>query len=90
MKTWIICDENCEYKDLKNRTNNGLERYNRDLNEKFPTPYPPLLTLITRLEEEARYQVQRLEDSRYGKVKRAKLQGLTIEEIPLIYYNFNA
>ena len=88
VKTWNIYDEDHDYKDLQIRTSNGLERYNRSINEKFPTPHPSLFQFVTTIEEEGRYQVQRLEDIRYEKVKRLKLQGLSIEQIPLTYLNF--
>ena len=57
MKTWNICGEDNNYKDLQNRTKDGLEQYNRTMIDKFPAPHPSLFQFITVLEEEARYQV---------------------------------
>ena len=45
------------------RTNNGFERYNWDLNEKF-SGEQSLLSFIKILEEEARKKVRNLEDIR--------------------------
>ena len=69
MKTWNVCDEDHDYKDLQNRIYNGLKRHNRVMNDIFPIPHPFLLQFVTILEEEAKYQVQTLKDIRYRKVK---------------------
>ena len=63
--TWNVFGH---YKDKQmklQRTNNGLERYNRDLNEKF-SGKQSLLSFIKILEEEARKKVRLLEDIRTG------------------------
>ena len=48
-----IHDEDEKYFDLENRTNNALERYNRPMNEKFPTPHPSLIVFIHSIELES-------------------------------------
>ena len=88
IKTWNICDSDEKYKNLQNRTNNALERYNRTMNEKFPCLHPSLKLFIVTLEEEARDQVTTLENIRYGKVIAPKHQDLTIANIPDCYINF--
>ena len=52
--TWNIHDEDDKYLDLANRTNNALERYNRSMNDKFPTPHPTLLVFVQTIELESR------------------------------------
>ena len=88
IKTWNICDSDEKYKELQNRTNNALERYNRTMNEKFPCPHPSLKLFVVTLEEEGRDQVTKLENIRYGKVVPLKHQDLTIANIPDCYLNF--
>ena len=55
---------------VQNRTNNPLERYNRTLNDKFPTPHPSLLSFVTTIEEESCHQVTRLSDIHIQKTKK--------------------
>jgi hypothetical protein len=57
--SWNIYGKDGEYLDIINRTNNGLERYNRHLKTLFPSPHPPLQSFVQRLEEESRDQVKR-------------------------------
>ena len=58
------------------------------MNERFPCPHPSLKLFIVTLEEEARDQVTKLENIRYGKVIAPKHQDLTIANIPDCYINF--
>ena len=44
---WNICDDNGKARELNNRTNNGLERYNRKVNGFFPKK--PTLTSVNTL-----------------------------------------
>jgi hypothetical protein len=37
--------------EMINRTNNPLERFNRTMNENFPTPHPSLLQFINVIKE---------------------------------------
>ena len=88
IKTWNIHNKGKKYKDIQNRTNNGLERYNRHLNQKFPTPHPSLLIFVSALEEEARAQVQGLENIWYGKEIPNNLEEISVGPIPEYYKNF--
>ena len=88
--TWNICDEDDKYFDLENRTNNALERYNRSMNEKFPTPHPSLLVLVQTIELESREQVQRCENIRRGRIKVPRLQETNIGPIPFCYSTFQS
>ena len=88
IKTWNIHNKGKKYKDIQNRTNNGLERYNRHLNQKFPTPHPSLLIFVSALQEEARAQVQGLENIRYGKEIPNDLDEVSVWPIPEFYKNF--
>ena len=58
LNSWNICEEDGKYKKLMNRTNNGLESYNRRFNELFKKQ-PSLLEFVTIVEEESRYHRQR-------------------------------
>ena len=91
VKTWNIHDENQEYLDLYNRTNNGLERYNRKLGEIFPSPHPSIIEFVVKLKEEGERQVQKLNDVRAGKVNAPDHQELTVPLfVPRAYYDFQA
>ena len=75
--------------DLRNRTNNALERYNRRINSLFLTPRPSLALFVTKIEEESRAQVIRLEDIRYGRVvPQEPNEDNIISTIPPMYSNY--
>ena len=86
---WNICDKKKKYVKLQNRTNNALERYNRTMNDKFPTPHPSAINFVNTIEKESRYQVQRLADIRNGIVVPNKLKPTNFGEIPLFTKKFN-
>ncbi len=48
---WNIYDKDGEYLDMVNRTNNGLESYNRRFNQLFPTK-PSLIAFAHGVEQE--------------------------------------
>ena len=66
VNTWNIHDGDEEEREKKKRTNNSLERYNREMNAMFPTPHPALLLFVSIIEKEARTQVSRLNNTRNG------------------------
>ena len=77
------------------RTNNGLERYNRALNSKFQGKQS-LLSFITVLEVEAREQVTKLDEIRNGTIvnkKRKRVESVNENDlelkIPSFYPTFN-
>ena len=89
IETWNIIDRNEEYYDLQNRTNNALERYNRRLNDVFPTAHPSLLLFVQTIEIEARYQFHRKQDATMGRVTAYPHQAeVTINAVPAIYDTF--
>jgi len=57
---WHLHDDNGNIKDLHGKTNNGLERYNRHMNELFPGNHPTLLSFLAGIKNEAASQKDRL------------------------------
>ena len=86
--TWNIHDEDDKNFDLANRTNNTLERYNRSMNDKFPTPHPTLLVFFQTIELKSREQVERCDNIRMGRMRVPQLQETNIGPIPFIYTTF--
>ena len=76
-----------EFYDIINRTNNGLERYNRHYNGLFLTK-PDLFQFVRILQHETRNQVQKIDDVRKGRRKEVERNGVTIPQIPIGYYSF--
>ena len=64
VNTWNIHDGDEEEHEKKKRTNNSLERYNREMNAMFHTPQIALLIFVSMIENEARTQVFRLDNIR--------------------------
>lgn len=83
--SWNICEEDGSYKKIMNRTNNGLERYNRHTNELFPDGDPSLLEWCEVMEEESRRVARHLLDIDMGRAARPTYQEVTIPEIPSAY-----
>ena len=94
--TWNIYGHYNVEKMKLQRTNNGLERYNKTLNEKFKGKQS-LLSFIKILEEEARFQESKLEDIRRGNLvnkrrrddKNDKADNERQLKVPSFYYDFN-
>ena len=63
--------------DLVNRTNNGLERYNRHFNGLF-NKKPSLLEFVQIVEEESHFQDQKNTDIRCGRRKEVEHEERTI------------
>ena len=82
LDNWNLAEAYGNYKEIINRTNNGLERYNRHYNELFAKGQPSLIEFIQTLEEESCYQAARLEAIRKNKKAPPTYQGVTIPEIP--------
>ena len=89
MATWNVSGNANDDYDLRNRTNNALECYNRRLNSFFPSPHPSLPHFVQKIEEESRYQAKRLDDMRYGRVVVPESSDAIIEDIPAVYVNFS-
>ena len=52
VSSWNICEKDGEYVDFANRTNNALERYNRQFNSLFPKK-PSLIEFVQVVENES-------------------------------------
>ena len=85
--TWNISMAKKDQLDLNNRTNNGLERYNRTLNSET-SPHPNLLVFIDMLKRHASYYVKLLEDIKHGRAERPTHKACTIPKIPDSYQIF--
>jgi hypothetical protein len=73
--------------DVVNRTNNGLEQYNRHFNGLF-NKRPSLLEFVQIVEKESRFQDQKLNDIRYGRRKEVECEEQTIPVVPVAYTDF--
>ena len=73
--------------DVVNRTNNGLERYNRHFNGLF-NKKPSLLEFVQIVEEESRFQDQKNTDIRCGRRKEVEREERTIPVVPQAYLEF--
>ena len=73
--------------DVVNRTNNGLERYNRHFNGLF-NKKPSLLEFVQIVEEESHFQDQKNTDIRCGRRKEVEREERTIPVVPQAYLDF--
>ena len=87
LDSWNISDENGEYKNIMNRTNNGLESYNKQINALF-THTPSLLEFCAVMEQESRRVARRLQDIDSGTVDRPTYNDVTIPKIPRAYHKW--
>ncbi|POM59679.1 LOW QUALITY PROTEIN: hypothetical protein PHPALM_31553 [Phytophthora palmivora] len=60
------------------RTNNPLERFNRELNTRFPTPHPSMATFVTTINKISAEYVQQLADIPRGRARRILVIGLPV------------
>jgi len=80
------------YKDmdvLRNRTNNPLERYNRTLNEMFPTPHPTMTQFVSTIKGESQRFVEMLKDIEEMRQEPVKHKPVKIPHIPIQYEMFS-
>jgi hypothetical protein len=54
------------------RTNNPIERYTHQLNEKFPCPYPNIWNFIDVIKNEENYYTNLIYNIRCSKIKSKK------------------
>ena len=73
--------------DVVNRTNNGLERYNRHFNGLF-NKKPSLIEFVQIVEEESHFQDQKNTDIRCGRRKEVERVEGTILVVPQAYFDF--
>lgn len=88
LDSWNICDKDGEYKDIHNRTNNGLESYNRRINKIFSSGVPSLIEFVVKIEKESRYQSSRLDEIRNFNEDAPALLPVTIPVISSEYLQF--
>ena len=76
--------------DMINRTNhNALERYNREMNNAFPTaPHTTMLEFVTVIRSEALRMVQLYEDIKRGRQQKLPHRPVTLWPIPVAYHTF--
>ena len=86
--TWNIHDEDENYFDLETRTNNALERYNRSMNDKFPTPYTSLPVVVQTIKLESYKQVKKCENICRGINQVPRIKETNIGLIPFCYSTF--
>ena len=84
LPVWNLFDKDGHYIMINNRTNNGLERYNRHQNSLFHSPHPTLFVYIKTIQKEALRIVNRLDDQNWTEEEHKEL---TIPDIPKEYYD---
>ena len=86
--TWNVHAATTVKLNLNDRTNNGLERFNRVLNNTFPTPHPNVMTFVGGIESLSRDYVKKMDDIRNGRSKAPQRDACTIPDIPRKYNDF--
>ena len=74
--------------ELRNRTSNGLERYNRHMAEIFPNSHPSLVVFVAKLKEEVDRVLQRIENVKKGRENPPLYKAVTFPEIPDDFEDF--
>jgi hypothetical protein len=88
LDSWNICTQDGTYKKFLNRTNNGLESYNKRFNGLFPKHNPSLIEFVEIVEKESRYYADKLDDIRKGREEQPTYQEKTIPLVPQEYLDF--
>jgi len=88
LDSWNICTQAGTYKKFMNRTNNGLESYNKRFNGLFPKHNPSLIEFVEIVEKESRYYADKLDDIRKGREEQPTYQEKTIPLVPQEYLDF--
>jgi len=60
------------------RTNNPLERFNREMNDAFATPHPNMATFVTTIEQLSRRHVATLEAVRGRRAARRTVESIVL------------
>ncbi|KAG3114967.1 hypothetical protein PI124_g5244 [Phytophthora idaei] len=74
---WNVFDLDNE---LVARTNNPLERFNRELNSRFPTPHPSMAVFVTVIETTSAEYVRRFGDVPRGRARRIPREWIQLPE----------
>jgi len=90
LDSWNICNQDGSYKKFMNRTNNGLESYNKRFNGLFPKHKPSLIEFVEIVEKESRYYADKLDAIRRGREDKPTYQEKTIPLVPQEYLDFRA
>ncbi|ETM51544.1 hypothetical protein L914_04633 [Phytophthora nicotianae] len=64
--------------ELVARANNSLERFNRELNSRFPTPHPSMATFVTVIKTLAAEYVRRIRDIRRSRARRVPRERIKL------------
>ncbi|POM60056.1 hypothetical protein PHPALM_31131 [Phytophthora palmivora] len=64
--------------ELVARTNNPLERFNRESNSRFPTPHPSMTTFVTVIKTISQEYVRRVADVPRGRVRRVPRETIRL------------
>lgn len=70
--------------DLRNRTNNPLERQNRELNSLFPTPHPNLLVFVETIKTDSTNNVAKIDQIKRNARKAPKHKGIQWDQALII------
>jgi hypothetical protein len=82
-----MSDDNPEV-TLFNKTNNALERFNRRLNDEFPTAHPSMSQFVEVIKEISADYVDKLAKIKHGHMKAPIYQPATMYAIPSDYVTF--
>jgi hypothetical protein len=74
--------------ELVNRTNNALERYNRELNKAFPTAHPSMMDFVSVIRSESLRTLEQYENVKSGRQKKPVHAPVTLWTIPAAYHTF--
>ena len=88
LDSWNVCIEDDRQKSIMNRTNNGLESYNKRFNKLFPDGKPGLIDFVRTVETESRWQATRMDLLRRNNEQEPTYQGVTIPKPPKAYKVF--
>ena len=86
--TWNIFAFTTNKKTLNNHTNNGLEKFNRQMNGAFPTSHPNIVVFVTGIGRISNDYVKRLDDIRCGHAEVPVRDECTIPTLPARYVQF--
>ncbi|KAE8909486.1 hypothetical protein PF003_g5890 [Phytophthora fragariae] len=67
--------------ELIARTNNPLDRFNRELNSRFPTPHPSMATFVTVIKTISQEYVRRVANVPRGRARRVAREVIQLSEV---------
>ena len=84
LDAWHLLDKDGHVKDIVARTNNALERFNRNMGEDLPT-HPSLLPFVEMIKNESDNHVLRLDNIYNGNEQPPTYNDVYIPKLPLEY-----